>query len=233
MALRYGLIPNHLTDDPNDCMAVTTDNETVDIEQIVDTMIGKGSTVTKAEALSVVEEFEYAIVEVVKNGQSVSTELFNIAPSVSGVFTSGNDGFDASRHSVRLNLNAGKRLKEAVTAIELKKVEITSPQPVLQQFANLKDNTVNESFTPGQIAAIRGSLLKFDQDDVQQGIFFIAADSTETRVTNVVKNKPSELLFFVPDELTTGTFDVEVRMIPHNNKNLRKGKLNQSLTPVN
>nr|WP_321450729.1 DNA-binding domain-containing protein [uncultured Carboxylicivirga sp.] len=233
MALRYGLIPNHLTDDPNDCMAITTDNDTVDIEQIVDTMIGKGSTVTKAEALSVVEEFEYAIVEAVKNGQSVSTELFNISPSVSGVFTSSSDGFDASRHSVRLNLNPGKRLKEAIHSIELKKVEITSPQPVLQQFVNLKDSSVNEWFTPGQIAAIRGSMLKFDEDDAQQGIFFIAADSTETRVTNVVKNKPSELLFFVPEELNSGTFDVEVRMTPHNQKQLKKGRLQVSLTVTN
>ncbi len=36
---------------------------------------------------------------------------------------------------------------------------------------------------------------------------------TETRIDNVVKNKPSELLFFVPGVLTTGTFQVKVKSI--------------------
>ncbi len=224
MSLRYGLIPNHLTDDPNDYMGIVTDNDTVNVETIVQRMTGKGSTITKAEALSVVEEYEYAVVEAVKNGNSVNTKLFKINPSVSGVFVDKHDGFDPARHAVRLNMNAGSRLSEAISDIELRKVEITSPQPVIQQFIDLKTNVVNESFTAGQIASIRGSLLKFDEVDRAQGIFFIAADGTETRVDNVVKNKPSELLFFVPEALTSGTFQVEVKTILQNTKKLRTGR---------
>ncbi len=74
MTLRYGLIPNHLTDDPDDFMGIVTDNETVTETTIVERMIGKGSTVTKAEAISVIKEFEYVIVEAVKNGQNVNTK---------------------------------------------------------------------------------------------------------------------------------------------------------------
>ena len=232
MALRYGLTPNHLTDDPNDCMAITTDNDTINIEQIVERAIGKGSTVTKAEALSTIEEYEYAIVEAIKEGNNVITELFKIYPSISGVFINEEDGFDPARHSVKLNLNAGDRLTNIVPDIELKKVKITSPQPVIQRFTDLKNNVVNESFSPGQIISIKGSYLKFDEEDAQQGIFFIAADNSETKVTNVVKNKPSELMFFVPDSLTTGTFQVEVRAILHKGKTLKKGRLLNDLVPA-
>ncbi|WP_054718534.1 DNA-binding domain-containing protein [Marinifilum fragile] len=232
MTLRYGLIPNHLTDDPNDYMGVVTNNESVTVDSIVEQMIGKGSTITKAEALSVIEEFEYAVVEAVKNGNSVNTQLFRITPSVSGVFNDQNDGFDPARHAVRLNLNAGSRLIEAISDIELRKVEITSPQPILQQFVDLKTNVINESFTAGQIASIRGSLLKFDTGDTQQGIFFIATDGSETRVENVVKNKPSELLFFVPENLTSGNFTVEVRTVLQNTKAVRKGILPVDLVPT-
>jgi phosphoribosylaminoimidazole-succinocarboxamide synthase len=137
MSLRYGLIPNHLTDDPNDYMGIVTDNDTVNVETLVQKMVGKGSTVTKAEALSVIEEFEYAVVEAIKNGNSVNTKLFKINPSVSGVFVDKHDGFDPARHAIRLNMNAGSRLTEAISDIDLKKVEITSPQPVIQQFVNL------------------------------------------------------------------------------------------------
>jgi len=99
----------------------------------------------------------------------------------------------------------------------------------LQRFTNLKSNEINENFTPGQVASIKGSLLKFDAEDEQQGIFFLANDGTEIRVTNVVKNKPSELLFFVPDALSTGSYQVEVRLVFHNSKVLKKGKLTNEL----
>ncbi len=224
MALRYGLVPNPLTNNGNDYMGVVTENETITTKQIVDQMIGKGSTVTKAEALSVIEEFSYAVAEAIGNGHNINTELFKIYPSVRGVFEDENDSFDSSRHTIRLNLNAGSRLAEMVSNIDLRKVEITSPHPVLQKFTDLKSNVVNERCTPGQIASIKGSLLKYNEDDEMQGIFFIAPDGSETKVMQVVKNKPSELLFFVPDSLA-GTYSVEVRVIPHNNKNIRKGRL--------
>ncbi|MDE5422127.1 DUF4469 domain-containing protein [Ancylomarina sp. DW003] len=232
MALRYGLILNHLTDDPDDYMGLVTDNDTITTEQIVEQMVGKGSTVTKAEALSVIEEFNYAVVDAVANGNNVNTELFKVYPSLSGVFVNDQDTFDKNRHSIRLNLNAGKRLAEAIANIELRKVELSLPQPVIQRFTDLKTKTINESFSPGQIASVKGALLKFDEEDDKQGIFFIAADSSETRVSNVVKNKPSELLFFVPESLTTGTFQIEVRTIFKNNKSMRTGRLLIDLTPV-
>ncbi len=232
MALRYGLMLNHLTDDPNDCMAVTTDNETVTVVQLVQRMIGKGSTVTKAEAISVIEEFEYAVVDAIQNGNNVNTELFKIYPSISGVFTNKEDGFNSNRHAIKLNMNPGKRLNEAIANIELKKVEITSPEPVIQQFIDLKNNVINESFSPGQIVSMKGSLLKFNEEDELQGVFFIAANNTETKVSNMVKNKPSELMFFAPEGLTEGNYQVEVRTIFHNGKTMKKGRLLVDLVSV-
>lgn len=232
MYLRYGLILNHLTDDPNDYMAIVTDNETMSIEDIVERMIGKGSTVTKAEALSVIEEFNYAVVDAVSNGKNVNTELFKVYPSISGVFVNKSDGFDQSRHAVRLNINAGKRLAEAAAKIDLKKVDVPVAKPILQEFTDLKTKVRNESFTPGQIASLRGSLLKIDEADEKQGIFFIAADGTETKVSDIVKNMPSELMFFVPDSLTTGSFQIELRTIFKNYKSMRVGRLFIDLVPV-
>lgn len=213
-------------------MAVSTRNQTKGVDKIVDRIIGKGSTVTKAEALSVIEEFEYAIAEEVKEGNNVVTELFKIYPSVSGVFTNEDDSFDPVRHAVKLNLVAGSRLKSVVSQIEVEKVKIISPEPVIKRFTDLKSNVVNESFTPGQIVAIKGSYLKFDEEDPSQGVFFVDDDKSEVRVSNVVKNMPSELMFFVPDELTTGIFQVEVRVVFHKSKTLKKTRLLIDLVPA-
>ncbi|WP_461643940.1 DUF4469 domain-containing protein [Labilibaculum euxinus] len=105
-------------------------------------------------------------------------------------------------------------------------------QPVIQQFTDLKTKAVNETFSPGQIASLKGSLLKFDEEDADQGIFFIAGDGAATKVVNVVKNKPSELLFFVPEALKTGSFQVEVRTIFKNYKSMRAGRFLIDLVPV-
>ncbi|TLX77191.1 DUF4469 domain-containing protein [Labilibacter sediminis] len=75
------------------------------------------------------------------------------------------------------------------------------------------------------------SSLKFNPDDSNQGIYFIAVDGTEIKVSNVVKNKPSELLFFT-SEVTTGSFEIEVKTIFHNGKLLKKGRLLNTLVPV-
>ncbi|NJK95838.1 MAG: DUF4469 domain-containing protein [Bacteroidales bacterium] len=232
MPVRFGLIENHLTADPGDYMAVVTDNDTFTEDGIIDRMISRGSTVTKAEALSVLEEYGLALEDILKGGNNVNTKLFSIYPSIAGVFNGQSDGFDKSRHAVRLNITSGSRLNKIIGSIQVQRVELTSPAPVLQKFTNLRTKTINESFTPGQIASIAGLMLKFDEADPLQGIFFIAADSTETRVSNVSKNKPSELLFFVPDSLTTGTYQVEVRSILHGRKTLSVGRLLNNLVPV-
>ena len=91
---------------------------------------------------------------------------------------------------------------------------------------------VNESFTPGQIVSIKGSYLKFNEEDQSQGIFFVDDDKSEVRVSNVVKNMPSELMFFVPDELNSGIFQVEVRVIFHKGKALKKARLLIDLVPA-
>lgn len=232
MPLRYGLIENKLTADPDDYMAVTQDNQTFSMDQIVDRMISRGSTVTKAEALGVMEEFGLAIEEILKEGNNINSSLFGIYPSISGVFNGPADGFDSKRHGIRINITAGSRLNRIISEIKVQKVEVTSPAPVIEKFVNLKTRTINDSFTPGQIASISGLMLKFNETDPAQGIFFISADGVETKVTNVSKNKPSELLFFVPDSLTAGTFQVEVRATLPGRKSITAGRLLNNLVPV-
>lgn len=232
MPLRYGLVENHLTSDPGDYMAIVQDNETFTEEQIVERMISRGSTVTKAEALSVLEEFGLALEDILKGGNNVNTKLFAIYPSISGVFTNSTDSFDASRHAIRMNVSVGSRFNKTTSSIQAQKVETVSPMPVLQKFTDLKNKAVNESFTPGQIASITGLLLKFNENDPQQGIFFISSDNSETKVTNITKNKPSELLFFVPETLTSGNYYIEVRTILATRKSLVKGRLGAQLVPV-
>ncbi|WP_436517975.1 DNA-binding domain-containing protein [Ekhidna sp. To15] len=46
MSIKYALFPNNLTNDLDDYMAVVQDQTSKTKEDLIDTMIGQGSTVT-------------------------------------------------------------------------------------------------------------------------------------------------------------------------------------------
>lgn len=52
MTLKFALFENNLTSDPNDYMAVVQGLQSKTQEDVIDYMVSRGSTVTKAEALS-------------------------------------------------------------------------------------------------------------------------------------------------------------------------------------
>lgn len=93
MALKFALFENHLTSDPGDYMAVVQNLQSKTQEDVIDQMIGRGSTVTKAEALSVLEEYAAAIEQLLKDGYSINTPIFNLSPSVKGVFMGADQAF--------------------------------------------------------------------------------------------------------------------------------------------
>ena len=231
MPLKYSLVDNPMTGGPNDRMAISSVNQGYALEDVIDRMISRGSTVTKAEALSVFEELSLAIELLVKDGNSINTPLFKISPSVVGAFEGDDDSFDPKRHQVKLRINPGGRLRLMEQNISVEKVAPEKRKPVL---VHLYDNTAemkDETLTPGG-GKIIGSMLKYDEADLLQGIFFInVANGTATRVTGkLLRNKPGELIFIIPSNLTAGTYRVEVRTLVNGSKVLRTGALPYELT---
>lgn len=63
----------------------------------------------------------------------------------------------------------------------------------------------------------------------EQGIFFVAGDSSATRASMVMQNKPAHLMFMVPT-LAAGDYALEVRVQMSTSGAPRVGRLNQVLT---
>ncbi|MBR8537737.1 DUF4469 domain-containing protein [Carboxylicivirga sediminis] len=229
MPLKYGLRPNTLSTKGGNYIAVVGGNETYTTERIVEMMIQKGSTVTKAEALAVIEEYHSAVEQLVSEGAIVHTDLFTVSSGIAGNFDNITDSFDSQKHQVKLHFKAGERLIKARQRIRLKKKILNHRAPFLKQFTDLSTNATDASFTPGQPARIKGTLLKFDAQDPAQGIYLIAEDRSETKVEILILNKPSELMFIMPDELRKGNYKLEVRAIVHRAKTIRTGSLQRPL----
>ncbi|WP_423128609.1 DNA-binding domain-containing protein [Gaoshiqia sp. Z1-71] len=229
MALNYALFENHLTTDPTDYMAVVQNQQSKTQDDVIDLMISRGSTVTRAEALAVFEEYALAFEQLVKNGFAVNTPLFNLSLSVKGVFTREDESFNPSVHSVKINVSPGIRLKEMVAGVNVVRVQGASPKPDPLYLDDLGSGTRNESLTPGNIAQLKGSRLKFDPADAAQGIFLVAANGSETRVATISRNKPAQVDFLVP-ALAAGTYRLEVRVSLYKTNGIRTGGLPAELT---
>ena len=104
-------------------------------------------------------------------------------------------------------------------------------RPSLTRFYDNGSETQNKLITPNGGARIKGSLLKFDEEDENQGIFFIdQSDNSEHRVDQpLLRNKPGELIFILPD-LPAGGYRLEVRSILPHTSTLRTGALTDELT---
>lgn len=224
MTLRFGLRPFLLNNSKNKYTAVITDNETVSEKEIIEAMIAKGSTVSKAEALAVIEEYEAAVCKAIEEGKNVNTRMYKIHAAIKGVFESEKEIFDRKQHSIQINIKAGNRLKQCVENIKLEKISLNDNVPLLLTIQNLHTKESEQRFSANHVISIRGKRLKFDQQDPNQGIFFLNEDDLEFRVDNLIKNKPSELIFIVPEKISGNQFILEVRCMFPNASQLRIGR---------
>ena len=230
MSINYALFENNLTSDPGDYLARVQSNGTAEMEDVIDRMIEQGSTVVKADILSVLEDYHTAIENMVLEGMNVNTPGANYKATIKGIFNGQADSFDPNRHQVRASVSAGIRFRKAVEErARPSKQEAVRPKPSLLEFTDLNSAERNSILTPGGMGQVVGHRLKFDAEDATQGIFFVAADDSETEVTVVGRNMPAELMFLIPDGLTAGDYTLEVRA-GFGEDDVRSGALDVPLT---
>ena len=231
--LKYCLRENLLTPDENDYMAQTADVRSFSLDEIIDLMMEKGSTLTKADTKAALQVYGEVVSALIKDGAAVNTPLMNTSLSISGVFNGATDTFDKKRHSINLNLTAGPVLKEALSKIKCEKTEAADTNPYITEVTDVVSGKVNEVLTAGGIVQLVGSRLKFDQKDESQGIFFVAETGEAVRATVIAENKPARLMAIIPADLPAGNRYIEVRTkYTVGGKPLKKAKIGRFTKPL-
>ena len=231
--LKYTLRENLLTPDENDYMAQAADVRSFSLDEIIDLMMEKGSTLTKADTKAALQVYGEVVSALIKDGAAVNTPLMNTSLSISGVFNGATDSFDKKRHSVNLNLTAGPLLKDAAAKIKCEKTEAADTNPYITEVTDIVSGKVNEVLTAGGIVQLVGSRLKFDQKDESQGIFFVAETGEAVRATVIAENKPARLMAIIPADLPAGNRYVEVRTkYTVGGKPLKKAKIGRFTKPL-
>ena len=232
--LKYSLRENLLTPAPDDYMAQVADVRSYTLDEIIDLMMDKGTTLTRADVAATLQVYGEVCSSLIKDGAALNTPLMNTALSISGVFNGANDSFDKKRHTVNLNLTAGTLLRDAVTKVKCEKTEAASTDPYITEVADIVSGKVNEVLTKGGVVQLVGSRLKFDAKDAAQGIFFVPETGEAVRAAVIAENKPARLMAIIPADLAAGTYYIEVRTkILEGNKSgktLKTGRFNKTLT---
>ena len=234
--LKYCLRENLLTPAPDDYMAQAADVRSYTLDEIIDLMMEKGTTLTRADVAATLQVYGEVVSAIIKDGSAVNTPLMNTSMSISGVFDGANDSFDKKRHTVNLNITAGTLLRDAVTKVKCEKTEAAGTDPYITEVTDIVSGKTNEVLTKGGIVQITGSRLKFDAKDASQGIFFVPETGNPVRASVIAENKPARLMAIIPADLAAGTYYIEVRTkiigSSQKSKTLKTGKFDKPLTPA-
>ena len=209
--LKYALRENLLTPQPNDYMAQVTDSRSYNLEQIIDKMIERGSTLTKADITAAMQVYTETVCSLLEEGLQINTPLINTSMSISGVFEGATDSFDTSRHTVNINITPGTKLKETLAKVKTQKVEAASTDPFVTEVKDIVSGVVNECLTAGGILQAAGSRLKFDNTDEAQGVFLVPETGNAVHCNIVAENKPARVMAMIPADITAGTYYLEIR----------------------
>jgi hypothetical protein len=232
MPIHYALFENNLTADPADYAAIVQAIDSADLAAVVQRMIDRGSTTTRADILAVLEDAIGACESLLVDGMRVNFGgLVELFPRLRGVFTGAGDAFDDARHAIDVGANPGARVRATVRGNgSVVKDEAIKPAPNPVEYRDIASDTTNGQVTPDNIGQLTGSRLKYDPGQADEGIFFMPTGlGGETKVATVQKNKPAQLVFLIP-ALVAGDYQIEIRARISGGTALRTGRLDAILT---
>jgi len=208
------LYDNTLTkDNPNDYIARTISERSLNVKQICETAANRGGADVSAAAMQhATELFLKEMAYQLCDGYSVNTGYFTASTLIRGVFDSPKETFNPEKHSILFQFNQGEKLRAEIPNIEVNILGVADAQAEILQVTDVKSGSVNDLLTPGRNLKITGNKIKIAGTDAANGIFFVDT-TTQTRTAiepdDLVTNNPSELIIIVPP-LPAGKYTLEV-----------------------
>lgn len=213
--LKYYLVSNQFAKEVPNHIALVSSPETKNLSDVIKVMIAEGTGLTRPQALAYFEKLMQTVLGFLQEGHCVSTPFFRVRPTIKGIFTDGNDSFDATRHQVIARFSPGEQLRDLSASFFLEKNDIATLQPLVKKFTDAASATTDDVATPGGIGTINGKFLHFDATDLSQGVFFVPTYNPEMQIRAFIYSRifPKDLSFIIP-MLEPGEYRVMVKTKP-------------------
>ncbi|MBN2590428.1 MAG: DUF4469 domain-containing protein [Sedimentisphaerales bacterium] len=224
MAIEYALYQNNLKKDTDQYTARVLKTSSANLDTVVDHIVSQGTYLQKPVIIAILMTFITVAERLLAQGTKIKIDgLLEMAPKIQGKFNGCRDKFDPNRHQLNINVNALSQAKKYFRYhAELAKVDTVLPHPAPCHFLDNATGKTNETITPGKLGILKGFKMSFNPNEAEEGLFLIdTVTRQETKVTNIAENKPSQLIFQVPDfEYNSVYIEVRKRFTP--NGTLRK-----------
>jgi hypothetical protein len=229
--VKYALKENKLGESSSGCLAIVSALGTASLDDIIGHIISEGTGLTRPQAMAYFEKLTQSVEYFIRLGFSVSTPLFRSRTSISGTFDNKYDSFDTARHRINVRTVSGLRLTALEKELSPVKTKFNRLFPLPEIVTDASSETDNFKVTPGGLAVVRGSLLKFDPQDTQQGIFFVSVDNLaeEIRAEIYTTIRSNEINFQIP-ALEVKSYVLVVKSSHYSWSSVRKGEMEYILT---
>lgn len=235
MPIRYYLRPNPLPGRENQFMAQVVSVDTIDENGLIERMIYSGATdLSRKQLEAAMHALAHTVSALIADGHRVNVAgLAQFFPVMAGKFKGADDEFDKKRHDLGVAAAVGQRLVEEVQAkAAVEKQKPTDQTPTPTYYKETGTRTEHGKLIPGNIGTLHGRRLAFNRHKNDEGVFFVSADSgaaQQVRVSVYAVVQPAEIVFQVPDGLTSGRWVLEVRARVRGGKQVRTGRLSAAL----
>jgi len=207
--LKYSLTRNLLTDSTADFTAKTQSLGSYDKEAIITNMLRRGSLLTRTDIVAVLNGFEESVADIIHDGGTVNTPLFNTSFSISGLFEGAVDNFDSKRHKVNVNLNKGILIRNAEAKVIPEKTGIIAHQLQILEVVDIVSGKMNDQLTPGGVLKVWGDNIKITGDNPNCGLYFVPTSGETVKAQVIAQNKPKSLIVLIP-MLSIGIYTIKV-----------------------
>ena len=222
--VNYFLRKNGISRDKKKFTAQIFNSRSYTFDDIANYLIEMNAGLSSSMIYGMWEGMKNAVSHFLKEGGSINTELFNVHPSIKGVFEDMNDEFNSSRHQFKLNLQPGILLKSIPGSLKGRK-RLPGSACVIISVTDIKSGKMDELLSPGANMRIIGKNLRIEGSDPLCGLYFVPVDSAQKPVKvemlELATNKPSEIVTVIP-QLKKGRWNLHMISQYSRGKILRK-----------
>lgn len=207
MAIEFYLLPYQLNGEESSFKGQVLTKQTLDAKGLIDAMLDKGSTATLPDITAVLSLYEEVLLTELLKGKTIHTKLFRMRLKVEGKFKSSTDTFDPKRHKVKVVITPSLFLQDAVKPLRAKRKLVERNLPHFGTLENRNEPNLFYQCYSGDVLEIRGSNLHMNLEDPEQGLYLLDTNGVKMPITKVLQNKPSSIMFLVPDSMPVGSYE--------------------------
>ncbi|MBK3516161.1 DNA-binding domain-containing protein [Carboxylicivirga marina] len=208
--LNLWLYDNQLTEDPNDFFGMVKSNGKVGNREVAKLIVDDGSEHKEETIYNLLTIGDKMKAKLMAQGYSINTPLCYGRLGVSGVFEGSSAKFDTTKHKVAATFTQGSELRNALNELNVDVLGIAPTGPVIGQVTDSLSGHKDSIITANNVITLNGNRIRVEGDHEDIGLWFVnVTDSTRTKVTQLVKNDPKQVIAMVP-ALTAGEYELEI-----------------------